>query len=1319
MFKYLFFLYSSILSIFCFSNEPPKGIADRSKKEVISFTENKGQISDQYSNLRTDVLFSGTDGKIVYHIRKNGISYQVNRIDSYKIEENKKSGKKRKVVDKSSIYRIDASWLDINSDFTITKKKPLREYSNYYNSACPNGVFNVRSYQEITLNNIYNKIDLKYYQKDGVLKYDFIVAPKGDYRKIQIEIKGAKITLQKNGSVLFTTPLGTIEEGAPVVFQNNNRLKSFWVINNNILSFEIEGVDSIFPLIIDPPTRIWGTYYGGTQTDIGYDCVTDKNYNVYLAGKASSPSSSVIATTGSHQSTLAGGSGNDAFLAKFDSAGVRIWATYYGGVDNDQANSCAVDTMGNVFIAGTTNYISTSGIASPGAHQVTHGGGIRDAFLVKFNSSGIRQWGTYYGGNGDDYGSSCIADLAGNVYLTGASSSTNSAAIATPGTHLPTYAGNQDAFLVKFNSFGIRQWGTYYGGSDAFDYSNICMFDTIGNVYMCGITSSTAGIATPGAHQIVCAGSMNSFLAKFDQVNGTRIWGTYYGGGCLDRCYGGAISKLGFIYISGQAGNSPSVFASPGCFQPVHGGGTYDAFLAKFNLNGLRIWGTFYGGTGDESAQKCSVDRRGNVFFTGTTASSGFSTPPAHQNTFAGGLSDAFLVKFDSLGKREWGTYYGESCDDVGYSCTSDNDNGVYLAGETGYKVGNSSPYSGTLLATPGSQQPTFGGAYNFSTNAFLAKFYDCQGINLSVSSTSLNCYNVSNGVATVTATGSSGYTFTWMPTGGNNSTANGLSAGLYTVNVQNSCGIVRSSTVQVLSRPQMTLNVSANSATICPSKSSTLTAIGGGGSGTLTYSWSTNVSGTTTIVSPTTTTTYSAIITDTLSCVTTKTIQVTVLSVPSIALNSGTICAGSSFSLGPSGAATYTYLNGASIVSPSVTTTYSVIGTGLNGCSSLTPAISTITVFPKPTLNVIGSLSICIGATTTLQATGANNYVWNSTNFTPSIVVAPTINTTYTLSGTDNLGCNNIIYPIVVVNSLPLVAISSATSACIGSTINLNAMGANTYTWSNGSNLGTIAVSPTVNTSYSLTGTDINGCINTSSKYIVVNALPFVFAQCSNTMVCAGTQVTFNGNGANSYAWSGGVTNNTLFTPSASAVYTVVGTDLNGCQNSGTISILVNPLPVLNVVGNTTMCVGETVTLTASGGNFYSWSSGNNTPTVVLSPSATTMYSVTGTDLNGCNGILNVSITVNPCVGINEIVQANEYLVYPNPNSGTFFVSIPKLPLNTTIELYNSLGQKLIEKKLEKENEKINIEEYSDGIYLMFIRSNDVNLRFNIVKNQ
>lgn len=696
----------------------------------VSFTENKGQISDQNYMPRPDVLFGGNSNGLLFHLRKNGISYQLLRSDNHSST--------------TEIYRVDINWINTNSNILISTDQVLPGFNNYYSEACPNGALHVRSYSGITYKNIYKDIDLHYYEKNGSLKYDYLVSAGANYKQIQLEIKGATQVKIADRDVIIITPFGTIIEKTPVVFQNNKPLKAKWKLEGTILSFEIENYDSSKPMIIDPEVRIWGTYYGGSGYDQAYGTTTDQSNNVYITGLTSTNPGTLIATSGSHQNTYGGN--NDAYLAKFTSTGTRLWGTYYGSSAYDDARSCVTDESKNVFMCGTTQSGTATSIATLGSHQPVAGDG-NDAFLVKFDSNGVRSWATYYGGIGYDQGNDCAMDAMGNIYMSGLTQTNSGTVIATSGAHQPLWAGNNDAFLVKFNGNGNRIWSTYYGGN-AYDSGNACSTDSMNNVYLSGHTQSTGGIATAGSHLTTYGGNADAYLVKFDAA-GTRQWGTYYGGASDDRSFGCASDKAGNTYIVGSTfTGTGTAIATPGSFQPTISV-LYDGYLAKFNTSGVRQWGTYYGGNSMDNGVNCSVDAKGNVYMLGNTQSSvGISSAGSHQTIYGGGM-DAFLVKFTPAGVRSWATYYGGGGYDDATTCTIDKMGGVYVCGFS------DTPASGTIIATPGSFQPAYSGT---SYDGYLVKFSDCSVVNINVvSSSSILCTGSS---ATLSASGST--TYTW-----------------------------------------------------------------------------------------------------------------------------------------------------------------------------------------------------------------------------------------------------------------------------------------------------------------------------------------------------------------------------------------------------------------------------------------------------------------------------------------------------------------------------------------------------------------------------
>jgi serine protease len=214
-----------------------------------------------------------------------------------------------------------------------------------------------------------------------------------------------------------------------------------------------------------------------------------------------------------------------------------------------------------------------------------------------------------------------------------------------------------------------------------------------------------------------------------------------------------------------------------------------------------------------------------------------------------------------------------------------------------------------------------------------------------------------------------------------------------------------------------------------------------------------------------------------------------TVTGTPTVtAAGSSTSCAGSSATLTASGATTYTWnpgsLVGASVVvSPTTTTTYSVVGmTG--SCSGNNTKI--LTVSPNPTITASGTSSICAGSPATIIGNGGSTYTWNPGSLTgATVVVTPGSTTTYTLTGSNGT-CNGVTTKVVTVNSLPVVTANTSASVICGppyqGTANITATGATTYTWNTSATTTVIAVSPSVTTSYTVTGTNSNGCMNSAS---------------------------------------------------------------------------------------------------------------------------------------------------------------------------------------------------------------------------------------------
>ena len=392
--------------------------------------------------------------------------------------------------------------------------------------------------------------------------------------------------------------------------------------------------------------------------------------------------------------------------------------------------------------------------------------------------------------------------------------------------------------------------------------------------------------------------------------------------------------------------------------------------------------------------------------------------------------------------------------------------------------------------------------------------------------------------------------------------------------------------------------------------------------------------------------------------CPDTVTHTVLVNPLPVIVAANATICAGSSAQLTATGASTYLWspatglscINCANpVANPPATTLYTITGTSAAGC--VNTGNVTVTVNPLPVVSAGPNQSICGGGSVTLTATGASTYVWSpatglSSTTGATVTANPAATTTYTVTGTSAANCASTATVTVNVGVNPTVTVTPSQSICAGASVVLTAAGANSYSWTPSTglscnNCSNPIATPGTTTTYTVTGTALNGCTGTATSTITVNPIPNVSAG-SNVAICAGAATTLTASGATTYVWSPATglssTTGTSVTanPAATTTYTVTGTSANGCTNTSNVVVTVNPLPVVSAGPNVGICAGAATTLTASGAASYVWSpatglSATTGTSVTANPTATTTYTVTGTNANGCSNTATVTVTVNP----------------------------------------------------------------------------------------
>ncbi len=551
---------------------------------------------------------------------------------------------------------------------------------------------------------------------------------------------------------------------------------------------------------------------------------------------------------------------------------------------------------------------------------------------------------------------------------------------------------------------------------------------------------------------------------------------------------------------------------------------------------------------------------------------------------------------------------------------------------------------------------------------------------------------------STLTVSGATSYT--WSNSSNSGSiTVSPASTSNYSVVGSNLFGCSASTVITVTVNALPTVSISGSSG-VCSGNSITLTA-----SGASTYTWS-NASNSPSITeTPLSNTNYTVYGTGANGCQNFFVKSVSVYSIPIISSSSGTICSGNSFNLNPTGASTYTITGGSALVSPTTTTQYSISGTSSQGCISSNIAVSTVVVHVSPTISV-NSGSICSGGQFTITPTGATTYTISGGNS----VVGPSVTTVYSVTGTSSQGClsSGIALSTVVVTPLPVISVNSG-SICLGQSFTINPSGAATYTIEGGNSV----VSPSISTSYTVTGTSTAGCVsaNSATSSVTVYSLPVV--SLNSGSICPGQSFIFTPTGANNYSISG---NSFTVNPLSTQAYTLTGVSAQGCQSQNTASatVVVFPQPTLSISSsNTLLCLGQSATLTVNGANTYTWSTSANGSTLLVNPVATTIYTVTGTDGNGCEAQASITQQVENCTNIKEISNQVGLIIYPNPAFNYIQLACNETSL---AEIYDLHGKLIASFMLQAGITQINTSEYTRGMYTITIYTKHYKTNYKLI---
>jgi len=636
------------------------------KTLLIPFIENKGQFNKQilyYSKTFSGAVFINKKGEIGYLISGKKGSYCL----------------KEKFIGNRIVPK------------QICGEEKSKTQIHYFLGQNPKKwLTHLQSYNLVSLGRIYNGITLKVKAHSNNIEKLFYISPNVNPSKILVRVTGAnKLKITKTGALDAITNKGIVQFSPPKAYQIIDHHKryieiSYLVVGKNQYKFTLGNYNKNKELIIDP--FIGSTFLGGKNWDEINSIAIDSSGNVYVAGDSESPLFPATYTFFNFTNPNSNSTNStDTFVAKLDAnLTTLVSSALIGGLQSDVATGIAIDpSTGDIYVTGWTN--SYDFPITYKAYQ-TGLNGTRDGFIICLSSDlSTLNYSTYIGGNSTDVPTS-IAINNSDIYITGYTCSKN---------FIPKYLqkyynygydsslnGTQDAFVAVLNSnLSALITASYLGGSKD-DSAQCIKFNSLGEPYIVGWTTSSDFPVTAGAYDTSFHGTEDAFVAEINATTLSPIKATYLGGSIAQEATSLALDSSGNVYVTGWtcSPDFPTHLGAQNAFA-----GCDDAFVAKLNSDlSTLLSSTFIGGEFYDGAFSIALNSLGDVYVVGITGSKRF---PINSNSYdisLNGTSDAFVAKLtNSLNTISQITYVGGSNDDWAKCLTIDSSNNVYMAGWT------------------------------------------------------------------------------------------------------------------------------------------------------------------------------------------------------------------------------------------------------------------------------------------------------------------------------------------------------------------------------------------------------------------------------------------------------------------------------------------------------------------------------------------------------------------------------------------------------------------------------------------------------------
>ncbi|TAE73688.1 MAG: PKD domain-containing protein [Bacteroidetes bacterium] len=998
--------------------------------------------------------------------------------------------KKNVPNDKINAHSVEVVFLNSNKNLAWKNTLPTHQNYNYFLGNNPKRwASDVKGFYQLEAENMYFGISAKFFSKEKSFKYEFYVQPNANTSDIKMEYKGTdSLKIDEKGNLIIKTSLNTFQENKPYAYQiikgKEVKVKCDFILKNNVVSFVFpDSYDKNETLVIDPEL-VFSTYSGATADNWGSTATYDNDGFLYSGGIVRDLGTGFPTTIGAFQVTFGGI--NDVGILKFSPTGNTVeYVTYLGGNSSEFPHSLVVNSQKELVIFGTTgssNFPTTANTFDAtfnGGVNIDPTGGVNyangtDIFIAKLSFGGNQlKSSTYLGGNqndgiknqtftsinnyGDEFRGEVIVDVDDNIII---ASTTRSPNFPTQNAYQTALRGGQDGVIVKFNP-NLTQliWSTYFGGS-SFDAVYGLKINTLGNIYVTGVTQSInlrsgLDITTPAAFKNTIGGAEDGFLAEITSAGVVKQI-TYIGTDLSDQAF----------FVDFDVDDSPIVLGQTNGAYPISSATIYrnansGQFIHKFSANlETSIFSTVIGAgrnQPDISPTAFMVNNCGNIYIAGWGAplsagrtTAGLPTTPDGFRTITDGGDFYIMILRKNVEFLLYATFFGSPVstgDHVdGGTCRFDKRGIIYHAAcascgglQTGFTT------TPNAFSSTNNSQNCNNAAFKFDIGRLIVDF---------------NIFDASTNVIVIKSCkfpyltnikyeGIGATSFQWKVNGVSVSTNasfnfNFPAAGDYVVELtaSNPISCLGSQVVTKIFRVSQIKSDQNESVTICNSQSTPLNATLTS-SNPFTFQWTpatglSNANIVNPIATPSVTTNYQLLAVDNNGCEVRKNFLVTVIPplrddfdiLNTANLPSGTFCTPAnirlrydttglrvtswSFVINNGGG---TFNNRTSVdltLVPLGTYTVTFTATRSGGICSESVSKTKTFIIKDLALVISPNVQLCVGQTTQLNVTGNSNLaglVWTpsvglSNNSIPNPIASPTRTTTYTVNATDGDGC-------------------------------------------------------------------------------------------------------------------------------------------------------------------------------------------------------------------------------------------------------------------------------------------------------------------------